>query len=128
MDVPDRALGSAGLIMLLHASCDTEIAAGAPAAPAGADSGYHYRPAPVSLTGLLVPRRMPGPPHYDSFARGDRPVMVDFLILDAPICTIPDYKDSPNSDAFHGQDTIQVRRAEATWRDARPLTGRRVVV
>ena len=113
--------------MLLHASFVILIAAGAPARPV-ADSCYHYRPAPVSLTGHLVQRRLPGPPHYDSFARGDRPVVVDFLILDAPICTIGDYKDSPNSDAFQGQDTIQVRRAESTWRDVRRLTGRRVVV
>ena len=113
--------------MVLHASFVILIAAGAPPRPV-ADSCYHYRPAPVSLTGHLVQRRLPGPPHYDSFARGDRPVVVDFLILDAPICTIGDYKDSPNSDAFQGQDTIQVRRAESTWRDVRRLTGRRVVV
>src|SRR2546425_11057305 len=114
--------------MLLPVSFAILIAAGAPAAPGVADTCYHYRPAPVSLTGHLVQRRLPGPPHYDSFARGDRPVVVDFLILDAPICTIGDYKDSPNSDAFQGQDTIQVRRAESTWRDVRRLTGRRVVV
>jgi hypothetical protein len=114
--------------MLLAASFVLLIAAGAPAPPGGADTCYHYRPAPVSLTGRLVQRRMPGPPHYDSFARGDRPVTVDFLVLDAPICTIPDYKDSPNTDAFEGQDTIQVRRAESTWRDVQRLTGRRVEV
>src|SRR6266513_5980998 len=114
--------------MLLQASVVLLAVAGAPAAPALADSCYHYRPAPVSLTGRLVQRRMPGPPHYDSFARGDRPVMVDFLILDAPICTIPDYNDSPNTDAFQGQDTIQVRRAGSTWQDVRRWTGRRVIV
>jgi len=114
--------------MLLLASVVLLAVAGAPPAPARADSCYHYRPAPVSLTGRLAQRRMPGPPHYDSFARGDRPVMVDFLILDAPICTIPDYNDSPNTDAFQGQDTIQVRRAGSTWQDVRRWTGRRVVV
>src|SRR3989449_3709577 len=65
---------------------------------------------------------------YQSIARGDRPQVVDLLILETPICTIPDYKDSPNTDAFQGQDTIQVRRAESTWRDVGRLTGRRVVV
>jgi hypothetical protein len=55
--------------------------------------------------------------------------MVDFLILDAPICTIADYKgDSPNSDAFQGQDTVQVRRTASTSQDVRRLTGSRVVV
>lgn len=107
--------------MLLHAAFAIMIAA-------GGDSCYHYRPAAVSLTGRLIQRRMPGPPHYDSFARGDRPEMVDFLVLEAPICTIPDYKDSPNTDAFQGQDTIQVRRAGSTWQDVRRWTGRRVVV
>src|SRR2546427_6558773 len=60
--------------------------------------------------------------------RGDRPQVVDLLILETPICTIPDYKDSPNTDAFQGQDTVQVRRAESTWRDVGRLTGRRVIV
>jgi hypothetical protein len=96
--------------------------------PAVADSCYHYRPAPVSLTGRLIQRTLPGPPNYQSIKRGDRPQVVDLLILDAPICTVPDYKDSPNTDAFQGQDTIQVRRAESTWREVRRLSGRRVIV
>jgi len=116
--------------MFLLSSVVILIAAGAQPAgrPGVADSCYHYRPASVSLTGRLIQRRLPGPPNYESIARGDRPQVVDLLILDAPICTIPDYKDSPNTDAFQGQDTIQVRRAESTWRDVRRLTGSRVVV
>lgn len=116
--------------MLLVASFTLLVAAGAPplAGPGVADSCYHYRPAPVSLTGRLIQRTLPGPPNYQSIKRGDRPQVVDLLILDAPICTIPDYKDSPNTDAFQGQDTVQVRRAEATWREVRRLTGRRVMV
>src|SRR3989442_811672 len=98
------------------------------ARPGLTDSCYHYRPATVSLTGRLIRRTLPGPPNYQSIARGDRPQVVDLLILETPICTIPDYMDSPNTDAFQGQDTIQVRRAESTWRDAGRLTGRRVVV
>jgi len=100
----------------------------APARPGFADSCYHYRPAPVSLTGRLIQRTLPGPPNYQSIARGDRPQVVDLLILDDPICTLADYKDSPNTDAFQGQDTIQVRRTESAWRDVRRLTGSRVVV
>ena len=114
--------------MLLHTTVVMLLATGGSATPTVGDSCYHYRPAAVSLTGRLIQRRMPGPPHYDSFARGDRPEMVDFLILDAPLCTIPDYKDSPNSDGFQAQDTIQVRRAGSTWQDVRRLTGRRVLV
>jgi len=116
--------------MFLISAAVIFIAAGAhPAAWSGvADSCYHYRPAPVSLTGRLIQRTLPGPPNYQSIARGDRPQVVDLLILEASICTIPDYKDSPNTDAFQGQDTVQVRRAEATWREVRRLSGRRVVV
>jgi len=98
------------------------------ARPGVADSCYHYRPASVSLTGRLMQRTLPGPPNYQSIKRGDRPQVVDLLILEAPICTIADYKDSPNTDAFQGQDTVQVRRAEATWREVRRLSGGRVVV
>jgi hypothetical protein len=116
--------------MLLISSLIMLVAAGAhpPARPGVADSCYHYRPASVSFTGRLIQRTLPGPPNYQSIKRGDRPQVVDLLILDAPICTIPDYKDSPNTDAFQGQDTIQVRRTESTWRDVRRLSGRRVVV
>jgi hypothetical protein len=116
--------------MFLVSSFVVLVAAGAPALarPGVADSCYHYRPAAVSLTGRLIQRTLPGPPNYQSLARGDRPQVVDLLILDAPICTVPDYKDSPNTDAFQGQDTIQVRRAESTWREVRRLSGKRVVV
>ena len=116
--------------MFLVSSVLILIAAGAQpvARPGVADSCYHYRPASVSLTGRLIQRTLPGPPNYQSIARGDRPQVVYLLILDAPICTLADYKDSPNTDPFQGQDTIHVRRTEATWRDVRRLTGRRVVV
>ena len=116
--------------MFLLSSFVIHIAAVGPpsARPGFADSCYHYRPASVSLTGRLIQRTLPGPPNYQSIARGDRPQVADLLILDHPICTIGDYKDSPNTDAFQGQDTIQVRRTESTWRDVRLLTGRRVVV
>src|ERR1051325_2061632 len=114
--------------MLLHASFVILIATGARATPPVSDSCYHYRPASVSLPGHVVQRRVPVPPHYDSFARGDRPEMVDFPANEAPICTIADYNDSPNSDAFQGQDTVQVRRTGSTGQEVRRLTGRRVVV
>src|SRR5947208_7526221 len=102
--------------MLLQATFFILIAPGARATPAASDSCYHYRPASVSLTGRLLQRRMPGPPHYDSFARGDRPEMVDFLILEAPICTIPDYHDSPNTDPFQARTPIKFRGPEPTCR------------
>jgi len=73
-------------------------------------------------------RTLPGPPHYDSFRRGDRPEVVDFLVLDTPLCTVADYKGSPNTDAFTGQDTVQVRKREATVRDVRRLTGQHVTI
>jgi hypothetical protein len=116
--------------MFLLSSVVILIAAGTQpsARPGVADSCHHYRPASVSLTGRLIQRTLPGPPNYQSIARGDRPQVVDLLILDAPICTIADYKDSPNTDAFQGQDTVHVRRTESTWRDVRRLTGHRVVV
>src|SRR5947208_9517999 len=98
------------------------------ALPGPTDSCVHYRLSPVPLTGRLIRRTLPGPPNYESIARGDRPQVVDLLILDTPICTIADYQDSPNTDALQGQDTIQVRRAESTWREGRRLSGHRVVV
>src|SRR5436190_17422865 len=101
--------------MFLLASFVIHIAAVGPpsARPGFADSCYHYRPASVSLTGRLIQRTLPGPPNYQSIARGDRPQVVVFLILDDPICTLADYKESPNTDAFQGQVTIHVLRTES---------------
>ena len=89
------------------------FSASAPAPSGGTDSCFHYAPGVVVLTGRLMQRTLPGPPHYDSFRRGDRPEVVDFLVLDTPLCTVADYKGSPNTDAFTGQDTVQVRKHEA---------------
>ncbi len=115
--------------MFLLSSVAILISGAQPSARPGlVDSCYHYRPASVSLTGRLIQRTLPGPPNYQSIARGDRPQVADLLILDDPICTLADYKDSPNTDAFQGQDTIHVRRTEAAWRDVRRLTGHHVVV
>ena len=104
------------------------FSARAPAPSGGTDSCFHYAPGVVVLTGRLMQRTLPGPPHYDSFRRGDRPEVVDFLVLDTPLCTVADYKGSPNTDAFTGQDTVQVRKREATVRDVRRLTGQHVTI
>ena len=104
------------------------LVAGAPIQSQRRDSCYHYKPAAVVLTGRLIQRTLPGPPNYESIARGDRRDVVYLLILDAPICTIADYRDSPNTDSFRGQDTIHVRKTEPTWPDVRRLTGHRVSV
>src|SRR5438552_17582005 len=98
--------------MFLLSSVVILIAAGAQPAgrPGVADSCYHYRPASVSLTGRLIQRRLPAPPNYDSIALGNRPHVLDLLIIEAPICTIPANKDSHIIDAFQGQATIQMRR------------------
>lgn len=104
------------------------LAAGTPAGSGSSDTCYHYTPAAVALTGRLVQRTMPGPPNFESIARGDRPQVVVFLILETPICTIADYKDSPNTDAFPRQDTLQVRSTPATAPRLRQLVGSRVTV
>ena len=114
--------------MHLHWALILVFGANAPAHSGRADSCFHYAPTVVALTGRLIQRTLPGPPHYDSFRRGDRPEPVDFLVLDAPLCTIADYKDSPNTDSFTHQDTVQVRKRELTWRDVRRLTGQRVTI
>jgi hypothetical protein len=115
-------------MMSLFSTLLIVFGANAPAHAGGADSCFHYAPAVVVVTGRLMQRTLPGPPHYDSFRRGDRPELVDFLVLDTPLCTIADYKGSPNTDAFTGQDTVQVRKRESTWRDVRRLTGQHVTI
>ena len=47
----------------------------------------------IALSGRLIKRTYPGPPNYESVARGDRPETVLVLVLPAPICMAEDKAD-----------------------------------
>ncbi|MFI5234542.1 MAG: hypothetical protein ACHQXA_02420 [Gemmatimonadales bacterium] len=112
------------MITLLPSLLFGLVAAPLPAA----DSCYHYWPAPVSLTGSVVIRTLPGPPNYTSIAKGDRPQIVTLLVLDAPLCTIGDPAHPPNLDSATGQDTVQIRTVEPLSEEIRRRAGHRIAV
>jgi hypothetical protein len=48
----------------------------------------------VELAGVLARRTFPGPPNYESVARGDRPEVTWLLQLDQPACVAADATDA----------------------------------
>ena len=95
---------------------------------AAGDSCYHYGPTRVRLVGRLVRDTLPGPPNYESIAAGDSPQVVDFLILETPICTVPDSSGAGVSGGAQNVDTVQLDWAPRMWRTIRDLSGQAVVV
>jgi hypothetical protein len=53
----------------------------------------------VRLTGRLVQQTYPGPPRYESFTRGDRPLTIWILQLDYGVCV--DASDSSYPSAYN---------------------------
>lgn len=54
-------------------------------APGVADC-LRWGPASVSLSGKLVSETFPGPPNYESVAKGDQPETYWILLLEKPVC------------------------------------------
>jgi len=51
-----------------------------------ADACLTYEPSTVSLTGVLKTEVFPGPPNFESVAKGDAPEKVWILVLANPVC------------------------------------------
>lgn len=52
----------------------------------GSQTCLSYEPATVSLNGIIKRHTFPGPPNYESVAKGDQPEQVWVLHLSRPIC------------------------------------------
>jgi hypothetical protein len=68
------------------------LLAGSTAAVSAAEACLSYTNR-IGLTGRLVQRTYPGPPNYESVARGDRPEKVWLLVLAEPVCMAQDKTD-----------------------------------
>jgi len=67
-----------------------------------------YEPRPVTLTGEIEMRKLPGPPNYRSVARGDRPENVYFVRLENPVCVSADPTSRINSKSHAGIEEVQL--------------------
>lgn len=84
-----------------------------------------FEPANVTLTGTITERLVPGPPRYQSIARGDLPEKVLFLALEKPLCVSGDPMKLRNTLTIAGVEEVHVR-IDRFWR--RSLLGQRVDV
>ncbi len=82
-----------------------------------------YEPTGVSLSGTLVRQTFPGPPNYQSVARGDQPKRYWILRLIRPVCVdVADHFDIHEE----GQRQIQLVVEPGQYKQFRKLLGQRV--
>ncbi|MBI5178853.1 MAG: DUF4431 domain-containing protein [Nitrospinae bacterium] len=61
-----------------------------------AEKCLRYDPEVVTLTGTLKREVLPGPPSYESFENGDKPISYWFVYLKKPICVFGNEVEYPN--------------------------------
>jgi hypothetical protein len=82
---------------------------------------------PVELAGTLTRRTFPGPPNYESVARGDRPETTWLLRLDQPACVAADASDDAGFNvAVASVQDIQLAVTPEQFQRYRDRVGRRV--
>lgn len=87
----------------------------------------HYGPDTVSVAGVLERRTYPGRPNYQSIRAGDEPETGFYLLVSAPLCTIPD-TTVPDAPALRGVRLVQLVLDSAGYAALRPRLGHRVVL
>jgi len=84
-----------------------------------------YEPQPVSIQGAIQRVTFPGPPNYDSVAKGDTPETCWLLKLDQPACV--DASPGDEIDVAHSRiDTVQLVLDGEAYDRYRNLVGQRV--
>jgi hypothetical protein len=82
-----------------------------------------YEPKVVNLSGTLVRQTFPGPPNYQSIARGDKAETFWILRLRKPVCVnVADHFDIHEE----GQKQIQLVLEPKQYKQFRRLLGKRV--
>lgn len=81
----------------------------------------HYKPAVVTLTGIIKIKTFPGAPNYESVEAGDDIESGPYLILDHPIDIIATSKDDNDAAAEteKNQKIIQITNGDTkdNWKD-----------
>lgn len=83
----------------------------------------NYEPAPVTLAGLLARKRAPGPPNYESVAKGDQSELIWILHLDQPACVSAGTEWPEESNVIDVQLAFPETRQYSLYRS---LVGKRV--
>lgn len=78
----------------------------------------------VSLSGTLVRQTFPGPPDFESVAKGDEPEVVWVLLLDRHICVVDSNSRYPSE---HDESEVQLVLGADQYVRYRNLLGKRVV-
>jgi len=86
-----------------------------------------YEPDTVAITGLLVRKTFPGPPNYESIAKGDTPETGFYLELALSICTTAS-SDSDVHPATEGVHLVQLVLDQPGYDRLRPRLGQKVTV
>jgi hypothetical protein len=87
-----------------------------------------YEPVNVELTGTILRKTFPGPPNYESVARGDTPEVHWLLELSSPICMTADAADPDIYPARRDIREIQLAFPDAkTYAREKNLVGKSVV-
>ena len=81
-----------------------------------------YEPDTVAITGILVRKTFPGPPNYESIAKGDKPETGFYLELARPICTVAS-ADSEINQSVSGVHLVQLVLDQAGYDRLRPGLG-----
>ncbi len=87
-----------------------------------------YGPAEVKLTGIISPKTFPGPPNYESVAKGDQAERVWVLRVDQPICTTVDTSDESNGAENNITELQLLFTGGQEYDKYRPLLAKRVNV
>jgi hypothetical protein len=87
-----------------------------------------YEPVSVELTGTILRKTFPGPPNYESVARGDTPEVHWLLELSSPICMTADAADPDIYPARRDIREIQLAFPDAkTYERQKNLVGKSVI-
>lgn len=91
----------------------------------GSIAAHCFQYQPVDLAGTLVRQTYPGPPDYESLAKGDKPEVIWVLLLDRFICVVdPD----PRYPREYGENEVQLVLGADQYEQYRNLLGKKVIV
>jgi hypothetical protein len=82
----------------------------------------------VQLNGNLIRQTFPGPPNYESVAKGDTPEVAWILHLDKPVCVKARPGDDIDVAISHLQDLQLVLADDGYYRQAKKFLTRKVMV
>jgi hypothetical protein len=97
------------------------------ATPSNAGDCLEYEPAIVKLTGKVIKEVCPGPPNFESVAKGDQKCVYWFLHLDQPVC-VKNQKKSEFNGAVSNIGKIQLVLTPDQYQKYKVMINKKVIV